>query len=76
MTDVQKIKLYLSMYRCNVIVTVPKTGGARDYLQFSAFLRGKCMARDVFSCSPAVRRAVVATAGAVRPRYPYLRRRL
>lgn len=59
-----------------VIVTVPKTGGARDYLQFSAFLREKCMARDVFACSPAVRRAVVATAGTMRPRNPHLRRRL
>lgn len=55
---------------------MPKIGGARDYLQFSAFLRERCMARDVFSCSPAVRRAVVATAGAMRPRNPHLRRRL
>lgn len=26
-----------------IIVTVPKIGGARDYLQFSAFLRGMCL---------------------------------
>lgn len=45
-----------------------KDGGARGSLQSSAFLSGKCMARDVFTFSAAVRGALVAGADALRSR--------
>lgn len=75
--DVQKDKVVLCLCRYTiVIVTVPNSDGARDYLQSSVFLRGKCMARDVFAFSAVVRRFVVATAVSMRASNPLLRRRL
>lgn len=55
---------------------MPNTGGARYYLQLSVFLSGKCMARNVFACSAALRRSVVATVDALRSRSALHLRRL
>lgn len=64
--DVKTVK------RLRIVVAVPKYGGARASVQSSAFLSGKCMARDVLARAAALRRALVAAADALRPRRSHL----